>query len=251
MQAIPIVALLLAAAPSPKTLVSSGPIKLLEVVSERPVPLLAKGAEVVVLVEGAALVPIQPGKAPLQAGDSVFSPTPGKWWLTPQPKVRAVILAFPTPPGVSATTVRSEKDLTHYRILGGQGEVALVLDKGVVATDAFSQQRLTLQPGAAVPSHQHSGSAELIYVVSGKTETTVEGATKVLGAGEAIWIPAGAQHAAKVVGKEPLAVVQFYVPGGPEQRYRPSGSGGAGAGAGPPGTAGAPDAGATSGSRPR
>jgi quercetin dioxygenase-like cupin family protein len=246
MQALSIVALLLAATPSPKTLVSNGPVKLLEVVSERPVPLLARGAEVVVLVEGAALIPIQPGKGPLQAGDSVFAPTPGKWWLTPQPRVRAVILAFPTPPGVSATAVRSVNDLTKYRILGGQGEVTLVLDKSVVATDAFSQQHLTLQPGAAVPSHQHTGSAELIYVVSGKTEATVEGATRALGPSEALWIPAGAQHAAKVVGKEPLVVVQFYVPGGPEQRYRPAGSGGAGGG-----TAGTPDAGPTSGSRPR
>src|SRR5688572_5700926 len=225
MQALSIVALLLAAAPSPKTLVSSGPVKLLEIVSERPVPLLAKGAEVVVLVEGAALVPIQPWKKEaLVAGDSVFAPAPGKWWLTPQPRVRAVILAFPTPPNVTATTLRSEKDLPHYRMLGGQGEVALVLDKSVVGTDAFSQQRLTLQPGAAVPSHQHTGAAEVIYVVSGKTDVTVEGSTRTLGQGEAIWIPAGAQHAAKVVGKEVFAAVQFYVPGGPEQRYRPQGS---------------------------
>src|SRR6185295_1535409 len=127
----------------------------------------------------------------LHAGDSLFAPTPKDWWLTPQPRVRAIILALPTPPNVTATTRRSEKDTVHYRMLGGQGEVALVLDKDAIATDAFSQARLTLQPGAAVPAHQHPGSAEIIYVISGKTEVTLDGAAKTLGPGEAIALPAG------------------------------------------------------------
>jgi quercetin dioxygenase-like cupin family protein len=187
----------------------------------------------------------------MKEGDSLFAPAPKDWWITPQPKVRMVILALPTPAGVTATVARSEKDQTHYRMLGGQGEVALVLDKGVVGTDAFSQSRLTLQPGAAVPSHHHTGSAEIIYIVSGKTEVMMEGTAKTLGPREAIAIPAGAQHAAKVVGTEPLQMVQFYVPGGPEQRFRGA-AGGAGAGAGSgSGGSGAADAGATAGSRSR
>src|SRR5437868_10623029 len=156
MQVLPLVALLAAAAPpQPKVLLTSGPVKLLEVVAEKPVPVKPRGAEVVVLVEGAAQVPLQPGNPTLHAGDSVFAPSPRDWWMTPQPKVRAIILALPTPQNVTATTLRSEKDAVHYRMLGGQGEVVLVLDKGVLGTDAFSQQRLTLQPGAAVPPHQH------------------------------------------------------------------------------------------------
>ncbi|HEY8208899.1 MAG TPA: cupin domain-containing protein [Myxococcaceae bacterium] len=239
------------AAPSPKTLLTSGPVKLLEVVAEKPVPLAAKGAEVVVLVEGAALVPLQPGNAPLHAGDSIFAPAPGKWWLTPQPRVRAVILALPTPPDVTATAMRSEKDLVHYRMLSGQGEVVLVLDKGVLGTDAFSHSRMTLQPGAAVPNHQHPGSAELIYVASGQAEIMVDGTAKTLGPGEAIAIPAGTQHAARVVGKDALHIVQFYVPGGPEQRFRGAAGGAAsvGAGSGGSGTA-ASDAGVSAGSKP-
>src|SRR3954462_15067220 len=113
MLALPLAALLAAAAPAPKTLVTSGPVRLLEVVAEKPVPLLAKGANVVVLGEGSALVALQPGTPPLHAGDSLFAPAPKQWWLTPQPRARAVILALPTPPGVTATTMRSGKDLVH------------------------------------------------------------------------------------------------------------------------------------------
>src|SRR3954465_13897896 len=153
MLALPLVALLAAAAPSPKTLLTSGPVRLLEVVATKPVPMLSKGADAVVLLEGTAQVPFHPENHLLREGDSIFTPAPGKWWLTPQPRVRALILALPTPPNVTANVARSQKDLTHYRMLGGQGEVVLVLEKDALGTDAFSQQRLTLQPGAAVPTH--------------------------------------------------------------------------------------------------
>ena len=244
MQVHPLVAFLAVASPQPKALLTSGPVKLLEVVAEKPVPLKPKGAEVVVVVEGAAQVPLQAGNPTLRAGDSLFAPSPKEWWLTPQPKVRAIILALPTPPNLTAPTQRSEKDTVHYRILGGLGEVSLVLDKGAMGTDAFSQQRMTLQPGAAVPPHQHPGSAEIIYVVSGKTEVILDGTAKTLGPGEAIVLPAGAQHAAKAVGQDALQLVQFYVPGGPEQRFR-GGAGGPGAGG-----SGAPDGGVSGGPRP-
>lgn len=249
MQAL-LAALLLAAAPAPKTLLTHGPVKLLELTAERPVPLLAKGAEVVILLEGAALVPIQPNPAPLRAGSSVFAPNPGSWWLTPQPRVRALILALPTPPKVLATTVRSEQEASRYK-LGAQGEVVLMLDKALTGTDAFSQQRLTFQPGATVSAHKHPGSAELLYAISGEAEITIEGETKRLKPGEAIAIPAGAQHAAKVVSREPHQLIQFYVPGGPEQRFRAPAGGGAGGNGGKGGKGGAPDAGVTSGAKPR
>jgi quercetin dioxygenase-like cupin family protein len=127
---------------------------------------------------------------------------------------------MPTPGGAQAPVHRTEKDSGRYRLLGGQGEVVLVLDKAVLGMDAFSQQRLTLQPGAAVPAHSHPGSAEILYVISGQSEVKVDGNARTLQRGEAIAIPAGAQHAAKAVGKEPFQAIQFYVPGGPEQRFR-------------------------------
>src|SRR4051812_16827646 len=248
MLALPLALLLAVAAPSAKTLLTSGPVKLLEVAGEKQVPLLAKGADVVVLVEGAAQVSFQPAGNLLHAGDSLFTPAPGNWWLTPQPRVRAVILALPTPPNVTATAKRSEKDLMHYRMLGGQGEVTLVLDKGVLGTDAFSQSKLTLQPGAAVPTHHHPGSAEWVYVIAGKTEVTVDGVAKTVGPGGAIAIPAGAQHSVRVVSKEAFQGIQFYVPGGPEQRFRGAAGGAASVGAG--GSGAASDAGVSGGSKP-
>lgn len=241
-----LLAILLSAAPSPKTVLVLGPVRLLEVSSEKPVPLLPKGAEVVVVVEGSAMVSVAPGTDDaLGAGESVYLPAPPPWTVVPRPRVRAVILAMPTPKGADTAVHRTEKDSARYRLLGGQGEVVLVLDKAVVGTDAFSQSRLTLQPGAAVPPHNHPGSAELIYVISGQSEVTVTGVTKTLRPGEAIAIPAGAQHSAKVVGKEPLQVIQFYVPGGPEQRFRTSTTPAQGA------TGGRGDAGVTSAATPR
>jgi quercetin dioxygenase-like cupin family protein len=62
------------------------------------------------------------------------------------------------------------------------------------------QVRVDFAPGAAFGNHTHPGE-EIAYVLEGSLEYQVEGRPPVtLKAGEALFIPAGAVHAARNVG---------------------------------------------------
>ena len=63
------------------------------------------------------------------------------------------------------------------------------------------QVRVDFEPGAAFGRHSHPGE-EIAYVLDGTLEYQLDGKPPVtLKAGEALYIPAGAIHAAKNIGK--------------------------------------------------
>jgi quercetin dioxygenase-like cupin family protein len=73
------------------------------------------------------------------------------------------------------------------------------------------QVRVDLAPGAAFGKHRHPGE-EIVYVIEGRLEYQVEGRPPVtLAAGEVLFIPAGAIHAAKNVGTGNGAELATYV----------------------------------------
>lgn len=107
----------------------------------------------------------------------------------------------------------------RYGIAQGKGSATLLLNPGTGAS-AASLQLLELQPGAGVPEHTHDGSVEILYIEDGEAEMTVSGQTLRVGKGDAVYIPAGAKHSAKVVSeKAPLRAVQVYAGPGPELRF--------------------------------
>src|SRR4029077_840022 len=62
------------------------------------------------------------------------------------------------------------------------------------------QARVELDPGVASPKHWHPGE-EIVYVLEGSLEYQIEGKPPVtLKAGDVLFIPARAIHAAKNVG---------------------------------------------------
>jgi quercetin dioxygenase-like cupin family protein len=73
------------------------------------------------------------------------------------------------------------------------------------------QARVDLDPGVVFPKHWHPGE-EIIYVLEGSLEYQVEGKPPVtLKAGDVLFIPAGAIHAAKNVGSGHGAELATYV----------------------------------------
>ena len=73
------------------------------------------------------------------------------------------------------------------------------------------QVRVDLAPGVAFGNHTHPGE-EIIYVLEGSLEYEVEGKQPVtLHAGEVLFIPEGAIHAAKNVGSDNGAELATYV----------------------------------------
>jgi quercetin dioxygenase-like cupin family protein len=83
-------------------------------------------------------------------------------------------------------------------------------DLGVAGREVV-QVRVELAPGVAFPPHSHPGE-EIAYVVEGLLEYRLEGRPPVtLGAGEALFIPAGTVHAARNVGDGNAAELATYI----------------------------------------
>jgi quercetin dioxygenase-like cupin family protein len=73
------------------------------------------------------------------------------------------------------------------------------------------QVRVDFEPGAAFGRHTHPGE-EIIYVLEGALEYQVEGKPPMtLKAGDVLFIPAGAIHAAKNVGSVTASELATYV----------------------------------------
>ena len=68
-----------------------------------------------------------------------------------------------------------------------------------------------LEPGTAAPRHSHPGE-EIIYVLKGTWEYTLEGKPPVVAkAGDALFIPAGVIHSARIVGTGSGAELATYI----------------------------------------
>jgi quercetin dioxygenase-like cupin family protein len=125
------------------------------------------------------------------------------------------------PSSPSAPSVRYRvptSEAPRHVIAGGKGRATLLLNPSTGAT-AASVTLLELQPGAEVPEHIHDASAEILYIEEGTAEMTVSGEKLRVGKGDAVYIPAGAKHSARVSPGPTFKAVQVYAGPGPEQRF--------------------------------
>jgi len=73
------------------------------------------------------------------------------------------------------------------------------------------QVRVELAPGVQFPKHSHPGE-EIVYVLEGLIEYEVEGKEPVtLKAGDVLFVPAGAVHSARNVGRSNAAELATYI----------------------------------------
>ena len=86
----------------------------------------------------------------------------------------------------------------------------------VWGSERFSAGVVQLEPGKGHELHTHPDSDEILYVVGGTGEQTVDGDTRDVGAGEMVYIPAGVEHGTVNTGWETLTLLAVYAPPGPE-----------------------------------
>ena len=72
------------------------------------------------------------------------------------------------------------------------------------------QVRVDLDPGYSFPKHTHPGE-EIIYVIEGTFEYEIDGKISRVKAGDVLFVPAGAIHSAKNIGKENGAELATYI----------------------------------------
>ncbi len=232
---------------------------LVSVTLEGPVPKAFHthpGAELVVVLEGTLALDAPTGTRLLEAGDAAYLPPRSLHSLSrplpaaaPNAAPLTRYLALYAPPGPelslkgkkdpSTTAVNkprftkaelaaappvvvSRAQVKPVIIAQGNGSATLLLERDSLGGANFAYAGwLELGEKANVPKHVHSDEEELLYIVSGSAEMVIAGQKETLGAGSVVHVPASTAHSAVVTSKEALVAVQFYAPGGPEQRFKP------------------------------
>jgi oxalate decarboxylase/phosphoglucose isomerase-like protein (cupin superfamily) len=91
----------------------------------------------------------------------------------------------------------------------------------VTGAERFSFGIVKLAPGKGHARHNHPGSEEVIYVVSGEGEQMVDDQPPVkVGPGASIYVPADIYHSTVNTGPEPMELIVVYSPAGPERLLR-------------------------------
>lgn len=164
------------------------------------------------------------GKARVTCGEPVSLAAGDVAWCRVNPKaveldagaeLVVVESAARSPDGRMAGGVARARQIAPLAIAGGRGRARLYLDGAGLG---FALDELTCEAGVKIPPHQHEGSDEILYVLGGRGTTGVAGESFAVAAGDAIYVPAGAEHWLTV--DEKLTAVQVYAPGGPEQRFK-------------------------------
>jgi mannose-6-phosphate isomerase-like protein (cupin superfamily) len=123
------------------------------------------------------------------------------------------------PPG-SKPVVRTRDEARALSIFGGKGRARILFDEKVTGSPAMALSVLEFSAGAELPRHEHQGSSEILYVLSGGGKMTVGSETTAFGPETALYVPPGQPHAAHIGGGGPTEAIQIYAPAGPEQRFR-------------------------------
>jgi oxalate decarboxylase/phosphoglucose isomerase-like protein (cupin superfamily) len=105
------------------------------------------------------------------------------------------------------------------------GKLALTVGPEVNGAKTFSGGVVDLPPGQGHTRHNHPGSEEIIFVISGDGEQMVERPdgtpeTQKVGAGCTVFIPESRFHSTLNTGSGPMQLFVVYSPAGPEKLLR-------------------------------
>ena len=105
------------------------------------------------------------------------------------------------------------------------GRLSLTVAPEVNGAKTFSGGVVDLPPGQGHTRHNHPGSEEIIFVISGNGEQMVERPdgtpeTQQVGPGCTVFIPESRFHSTLNTGKGPMQLFVVYSPAGPEKLLR-------------------------------
>jgi len=101
------------------------------------------------------------------------------------------------------------------------GMLKFLSEPAVTGAERFSFGMVVLSPGKGHDSHAHPGVEEIIFVMSGVGEQTIDGEGPVkVSAGDCFHIPPDVVHSTRNTGWEPLRLLVVYAPPGAERDLR-------------------------------
>jgi oxalate decarboxylase/phosphoglucose isomerase-like protein (cupin superfamily) len=101
------------------------------------------------------------------------------------------------------------------------GKIRLFSEPNLTGAERMTFGLVELAPGKGHDRHNHPGTEEVIYVVSGEGEQMVDDQGPVhVGPGASIFVPTGIHHSTLNTGKEPMRLIVVYCPTGAEVALR-------------------------------
>ena len=103
------------------------------------------------------------------------------------------------------------------------GSIKWMSEPRSTQTDRFTVGVVFLEPGKGHARHNHPGSEEILYVVSGQGNQMIDidgEEWEPIAAGDLVHIPPDIFHATLNTGWEPLKLIAVYSPPGPEALLR-------------------------------
>jgi oxalate decarboxylase/phosphoglucose isomerase-like protein (cupin superfamily) len=101
------------------------------------------------------------------------------------------------------------------------GNIKFFSEPEVTGASRFSFGMVILSPGKGHERHNHPGTEEIIFVVSGEGEQMVDDQPAVhVRPGSSIFIPDGVNHSTVNTGWEPMRLIVVYAPPGSERGLR-------------------------------
>ncbi|HEV7256008.1 MAG TPA: cupin domain-containing protein [Mesorhizobium sp.] len=105
------------------------------------------------------------------------------------------------------------------------GKLALTVGPEVNGAKTFSGGVVDLGPGQGHTRHNHPGSEEIIFIISGEGEQMVEDengqpVTRAVGPGCTVFVPDSRFHSTQNTGSGPMQLFVVYSPAGPELALR-------------------------------
>jgi mannose-6-phosphate isomerase-like protein (cupin superfamily) len=92
------------------------------------------------------------------------------------------------------------------------GQVSRLLFTSALGSINIAVTWVLAEPGSQQPLHAHADSDQVYVLIRGRGLMIVDGAEEEVAAGSAILIPAGAKHAIRNIGDEPLEYISATAP---------------------------------------
>lgn len=120
-------------------------------------------------------------------------------------------------PGSGVITTAEDVDTLNF----DWGKIQFLSEPAVTGAKRFSFGIVELAQGKGHARHNHPGSEEIIYVVSGQGEQMVDDQPAIkVGPGSSIYIPADVYHSTVNTGADKMTLMVVYSPAGPERLLR-------------------------------
>ncbi|MCP4609497.1 MAG: cupin domain-containing protein [Planctomycetes bacterium] len=101
----------------------------------------------------------------------------------------------------------------HKVISEDWGSLSWVASKPLGNAEGLTVGRATIKPGKTNPRHRHPKSEEVLYLLKGRINHTLDDKTITMSAGDVITIAPGVFHNASCIGSEDAEMVVVYSQG--------------------------------------